>query len=75
MRGCLALVVVAITAGRAAATPGAIIVPPAEVDIGAGTPIGGEVVVGPATELRVGMHWASLYWKPTPLDIGVGYAP
>lgn len=72
MRGCLAVVVVAITTGNAAAKPGAIIVPPAEVDIGAGTPVG-DVVVGPATEVRVGMHWASLYWKPTPLDIGIGY--
>ena len=51
---------------------GAIFIPPAEVDIGAGAPVG-DVVVGPSTEIRVGMHWASMYWKPTPLDIGIGY--
>lgn len=72
MRGCLALMVVAITATRAAATPGVIVIPPAEVDVGAGTPVG-NVVVGAATEVRAGMHWASLYWQPTPLDIGIGY--
>lgn len=72
MRGCLALVVVAVTTSSAAATPGAIAIPPGEVDIGAGATIG-NVAVGTSTELRVGVHWASLYWKPTPLDIGIGY--
>ena len=69
----MALVVVAVTATRAGATPGVIVIPPAEVDIGAGAPVG-DVVVGPSTEIRVGMHWASLYWRPTRLDIGIGYA-
>jgi hypothetical protein len=73
MRGCLALLVVAVTTTTAVAKPGAIFIPPAEVDIGAGSPVG-DVVVGASTELRAGMHWASLYWKPTPLDIGIGYA-
>jgi hypothetical protein len=73
MRGCLALVVVAVTTTTVAAKPGALFIPPAEVDIGAGSPVG-DVVVGTSTELRVGMHWASLYWKPTALDIGIGYA-
>lgn len=72
MRLALALLVVAITASRAAATPGAIIIPPAEVDVGLGTPVG-DVVVGAATEVRVGVHSASLYWRPTPIDIGIGY--
>jgi hypothetical protein len=69
------LVVVAVVSmwvSSAFAKPGAIIIPPAEVDIGAGTPVG-DVDVGPATEVRAGVHWASLYWKPTPIDIGVGY--
>jgi hypothetical protein len=73
MRGWLALVVVAVTASSAAATPGAVLIPPAEVDIGAGTPVG-DVVVGASTEVRVGVHSASLYWKPTFIDIGIGYA-
>jgi hypothetical protein len=73
MRWWLALVVVGVTTSSAAASPGAIFIPPAEVDIGAGTPIG-DVVVGSSTELRVGVHSASLYWKPTPVDIGIGYA-
>jgi hypothetical protein len=72
MRGWLVLVVVVVTATRADAKPAAIFIPPAEVDLGAETPVG-DVVVGPSTEVRVGMHWASLYWKPTPLDIGIGY--
>jgi hypothetical protein len=73
MRGWLAVVVVAVTSSTAAASPGAIFIPPAEVDIGAGAPVG-DVVVGPSTEVRVGVHSASLYWKPTAVDIGIGYA-
>jgi hypothetical protein len=74
MRGWLSFVVVVVTTKAAlAGTPGIIMIPPAEVDIGAGTPVG-DVVVGPATEIHIGAHWASLYWKPTPLDIGIGYA-
>jgi hypothetical protein len=74
MRGWLALVVVGVMTSSAAASPfGAILIPPAEVDIGAGTPIG-NVIVGSSTEVRVGIHSASLYWKPTRFDLGVGYA-
>lgn len=72
MRAWLLLVVVVVTAARADARPGAVFIPPAEVDVGAETPVG-DVVVGPSTEVRVGVHWASLYWRPTPLDIGIGY--
>src|SRR5262245_59628957 len=73
MRGWLGLVVVVVTTSSAAAKPGVIVIPPAEVDIGAGSPVG-DVADGASTEVRAGMHWASLYWKPTPLDIGIGYA-
>jgi hypothetical protein len=72
MRGWLALVVVAVTTSSAAASPGAIFIPPAEVDVGAHTPIGNALVYS-STELRIGVHTASLYWKPTPVDIGIGY--
>jgi hypothetical protein len=73
MRGWLALVVVGVTSGAAAASPGAIFIPPAEVDVGAASPIGAGVVTS-STEVRVGVHSASLYWKPTSIDIGIGYA-
>ena len=72
MRGWLVLVVLS-TSSVATAKPGAIFIPPAEVDIGAGTSIG-DIAVGASTEVRAGVHWASLYWRPTPLDIGIGYA-
>ena len=72
MREWFVLVVVAVTTSSAAAKPGVIFIPPAEVDLGADTPIG-DVIVGTATEVRAGMHWASLYWRPTSLDIGIGY--
>jgi len=29
--------------------------------------------LGNATEFRVGFHWASLYWKPTRIDVGTGF--
>jgi hypothetical protein len=72
MRGWLALVVVAVTTSSAAASPGVVFIPPAEVDIGAHTAIG-TVFVRSSTEVRIGLHTASLYWKPTDFDIGVGY--
>lgn len=56
----------------ASATPGAIVVPPGEVEIGAGAPIG-DPTLGTSTEFRAGMHWASLYWHPTRFDIGFGF--
>ena len=49
------------------------LIPPAEVDVGVGMPVGGEAVVGSSTEILAGLQWASLYWKPTPVDLGVGY--
>jgi len=72
MRAWLSVAVVVLTTSSAAAKPGAIFIPPAEVDLGASSPVG-DVLVGASTEVRVGVHWASLYWKPTPLDIGIGY--
>jgi len=51
---------------------GAILVPPAEVDVGVGA-TSGDAVTGPSTDVLCGIHWASLYWHPTPVDIGIGY--
>jgi hypothetical protein len=72
MRAALAVIVVAVSAGTAAAG-GAVLIPPLEIAMGANAPVGVEVTAGHAMELQVGMHWASLAWKPTRLDIGVGY--
>ncbi len=68
-----AMVLVCATSARAGGL-GAIVIPPAEVDYGAGPTLGAApALVGTSQELLVGMHWASLYWKPTDLDVGVGY--
>lgn len=59
---------------HAAAGRGAgIIVPPVRVDVGASFPILGGDATEPGRELLVGLHWATLAWKPTSIDIGVGY--
>jgi len=53
---------------------GAIVLPPAEVDFGAGGTLGSApAVTGTSQELLAGVHWASLYWKPTTFDLGIGY--
>lgn len=52
---------------------GAILIPPAEVDVGFGSTLGGAAITGTSAEVLAGMHWASLYWKPTPIDVGLGY--
>jgi hypothetical protein len=73
MRGCLAVLALAVTASAAHASPAlGIVVPPAEVDVGAGT-LRGDAVLGTSTEVLAGLHWASLFWKPTRFDVGVGY--
>ncbi len=68
----LAVLAVLLAASTAHAGGGAIAVPPMEVDVGAGSPIGA-AVAGPSTEVLAGIHWASLYWHPTKVDVGIGY--
>ena len=70
----IVLAVLAVT-GTAHAGRGAvgILVPPVEMDVGGTVPIDG-ATNGPSMDLLVGMHWASLAWKPTRFDVGVGYA-
>jgi hypothetical protein len=64
---------VLLVASTASAGRGAVIlIPPAEVDVGAGSPVGA-ATVGASTEVLAGIHWASLYWHPTRVDIGIGY--
>lgn len=73
MRGLVVAALVTVST-PAAAKPGFIVVPPIEAELGAGTPIGEATPIANSTELRVGMHSASLYWKPTRFDVGIGYA-
>jgi len=62
-----------VVSASALAKPGGIVILPAEVDVGAGVPLG-DATAGTSTEVRAGLHFASLYWKPTRFDVGVGYA-
>ena len=67
------ILVASLTLGTAAhAGHGAILIPPVEIDIGVGAPVGGEHLA-PSTEVLAGIHWASLAWRPTRLDVGIGY--
>lgn len=70
------LVVTAIACaleGSAAARGGAIALPPLEVDVASTAPVGGGEAVGPSSDILVGVHWASLFWRPTSYEVGVGY--
>ncbi|MBL0219023.1 MAG: hypothetical protein IPQ07_34790 [Myxococcales bacterium] len=65
---------VVVIEGTAAAKGGALALPPLEVNLGATAPVtGGEAAPGPSTDVMIGVHWASLYWRPTSYDVGVGY--
>jgi hypothetical protein len=53
---------------------GGVFIPPAQVTSGAAVPITRAAAVrGASDEVLVGLHWASLAWKPTRFDIGIGY--
>jgi hypothetical protein len=74
MRLPVALVIVSASAVAHAGGFAGLIVPPGEVDYGVGPIVGGaSAVTGPSQELLAGVHWASLYWKPTDFDVGIGY--
>lgn len=63
-----------ISAEVAHAGSGGIVVPPLELDVGVGAPVGPHAdALGPSTEILAGLHWASLAWKPTRFDAGFGY--
>jgi hypothetical protein len=68
----LAAVAVLAATSTAHARGGAIFIPPAEVDLGIGSPVGG-ATTGPSHDILAGIHWASLYWHPTHVDIGLGF--
>jgi hypothetical protein len=74
MRRVLVVAIVLAASPASAGRGFGLLVPPAEVDVGAFSPAGdGQALAGPTAEVLAGMHWASLYWKPTRLDFGVGY--
>jgi len=73
VRAALLFVIVSTSVAHAGGF-GGIVIPPAEVDYGVGPTVGGApAVIGPSQELLAGVHWASLTWKPTDLDVGIGY--
>lgn len=75
MRVALTLVALITLASSAeAGRGGGFLIPPLEFDIGVGAPVGANVDrVAPSTEILAGVHWASLAWRPTRFDVGVGY--
>lgn len=72
-RGWLVLVIIGTTASADAGRGGGIVIPPAMVDVGSSVAIGREASVGPSIDILAGIHWASLYWKPTSIDVGFGF--
>jgi hypothetical protein len=66
------LVVLCGTAGVASAGRGAFI-PPVRIELGHAVTGTREGPPLEATQLAVGLSWASLYPKPTPVDFGVGF--
>jgi hypothetical protein len=74
MRAVLVVVATITFATAAHAGKGGFLIPPVEIDVGVGAPIGPAVErLAPSTEILAGVHWASLAWRPTKLDVGIGY--
>lgn len=70
----VAAVAVSTMTAFAGGKPAGIIVPPVAAEVGASSPLGVATPETNSTELRVGVHSASLYWKPTRFDVGIGFA-
>lgn len=68
-----ALVTLSTALAHAGHKPAAILVPPMGAELGASAPLGEATPLANSTELRVGFHTASLYWKPTRFDVGIGF--
>lgn len=75
IRAALVVMVVAFAFEGPAAARGAggFALPPLEVDLGATAPVGGGEDIGPSRDILIGVHWASLFWKPTNYEVGIGY--
>jgi len=71
------VMVVAVSVGALAGTAEAkgagIVIPPLRIEAGVVFPVIGGEAVEPGSELLIGFHWSALAWKPTKLDIGLGY--
>lgn len=67
------MVMVGLVASDADAKGGGIAIPPMRVETGALFPVLGGEAVESAIEVMIGLHWGSLSWRPTSIDIGVGY--
>ena len=68
----LGIAAIAATASVAHAGNGAVFIPPMEVELGhavSGAPDGTQAEL---TQLLVGVSWASLWPKPTPVDFSIG---
>ena len=72
-RVVIAAWLLALSRTASAGSAGMIALPPMEVDIGHHIAVNGGEAVMSSTEVLVGVHWASLYWKPTSWDVGMGY--
>jgi hypothetical protein len=70
----VAAVLLSTSTAFAGGKPAGIVIPPIEAQYGASAPLGEATPIANSTELHIGAHWASLAWKPTRFDIGVGYA-
>lgn len=68
-----AVVTLSTSVATAGHKPAAIVIPPIAAEYGATAPVADATPMANATELRVGVHSASLYWKPTRFDVGVGF--
>jgi len=64
-----AVVVFVLCLAATAHAGGGVFVPPMEVDLGETTTFDGHG----ESQILAGIHWASLSWKPTPIEIGIGY--
>jgi hypothetical protein len=65
-------VALAGTTGSAAAGRGGVFIPPVEVELGHAVTADADGGQNESTQLLVGISWASLYPKPTPVDVSVG---
>ena len=64
-----AVLVLVLAAASSSAHASGIIIPPMEVDLGETATFDGHT----ESQVLAGLHWASLSWKPTPIEIGIGY--
>lgn len=73
MRGAIIVaVVLGATAVTASAKPGVAFIPPMEIELGQAVTASASGRQIESTQLLIGMSWASLWPKDTPVDVSVG---